>query len=300
MTKKQKPLSGLAKYVYDNEFHIRAGLKSAYEGNTFDYRRIREREKTVKDRACRHAPAPDHAFHDDWNSIDDHRRSFACVFEQVRARIWALGEVLGRLPEEYSDLYHLTFANTKDRRLQGDLFTFNPNTYRRKFRETFARLKGEHPHIWGIGVVEISAVQIESGQHVFEPHFHVLVGGVPANALRVAFDKLLPSATKGSHGLMIRSVSDRTDLGRRVSYLFKFEPELRTKFHTSEGRVGKGRLNRLSGNAKDEWLSWAAAYRIDELLITVGLWPDLMTEFKSCGLQQLIAKLPTGGLRDGQ
>jgi hypothetical protein len=124
------------------------------------------------------------------------------------------------------------------------------------------------------------------------------VGGVPEIELRKAFNNLLSTATKGSHGLMLKSIRDRKHLGGTVSYLFKFEPELRTKFLTAEGRLGKGRPNRLTGDAKAEWLSWAAAYRIDELLITVGLWPDLIANFKSCGLQRLIEKLPQGRQRD--
>lgn len=295
MVKSIKRLTGIAKYLYDYELHIRASLKAIYEGHTFSYHRSLQRQTAANAGAVRRDPALAAAFHADWSSIDDHRASVACVLEQFRARVWVLGEVFQSLPRNYDELYHVTYANTRDRRSGGTLSSFNLHTYKRPLRAALAGINAVYPNMWALGIVEISAVQPDPGQFIFEPHFHVLVGGVPENALRPAFSRLLRAATKGSHGLMIDPVHDRQNLGRGLSYLFKFEPELRTKFLTNQGRVGKGRLNHLTGDAKDEWLSWAAAYRIDELLITVGLWPNLIAEFKACELQRLIGKLPHGG-----
>ncbi|MGO8122174.1 hypothetical protein ACC728_14150 [Rhizobium ruizarguesonis] len=298
MAKPSKRLTGLAKYVHQYEPHIRASLKAIYSGQTFSYNGILERQKAAKAGAMRWNPELAEGFHKDWVDVDNHRASVACVLEQVRARIWVLGEVLKRLPADDSDVHHVTFANTRDRRAAGNLSAFKLHVYKRKLRTAIANLKATHPNMWALGIVEISAVEPEPDRFVFEPHFHIIVGGVPEIELRKAFNNLLSTATKGSHGLMLKSIRDRKHLGGTVSYLFKFEPELRTKFLTAEGRVGKGRPNRLTGDAKDEWLSWAAAYRIDELLIAVGLWPDLIANFKSCGLQRLIEKLPQGRQRD--
>ncbi|ARO31715.1 hypothetical protein NXC14_CH03830 [Rhizobium sp. NXC14] len=298
MARPQQRLSGLPRFVRDNELHIRASLKSVYKGNTFSYYRSLERQEAAKAGAVRRNPRLVKAFHDDWANIDDVRASVACVLEQFRARVWALGEVFHNLPGNFDDLYHLTFANTRDRRSGGALSSFNPQTYMRRLRTALKELLAAYPDMWALGIVEISAVEPEPDRFVFEPHFHVIVGGVPEIELRRTFNNLLSTATKGSHGLMLKSIRDTKHLGRTVSYLFKFEPELRTKFLTAEGRVGKGRSNRLTGKAKNEWLSWAAAYRIDELLIAVGLRPNLIREFKSCGLQHLILKLLRGSQRN--
>lgn len=294
MVKPQRPLSGLPRFVRNNEIHIRGSLKAIYPGNTFSYHRSLERQEAAKAGAARRNPTLVTAFHDDWSNIDGSRASVACVLEQFRARVWALGEVLKGLPCDRDDLYHVTFANTRDRRSGGTLSSFNPYTYKRRLRAALKDVEADYPDMWALGIIEISAVDPEPDKFVFEPHFHIIVGGVPKIELRKAFNNLLSTATKGSHGLMLKSIRDRTHLGGTVSYLFKFEPELRTKFLTAEGRVGKGRPNRLTGDAKDEWLSWAAAYRIDELLIAVGLGPNLIREFKTCGLQHLIERLLRG------
>ncbi len=287
------PARGIERYLYDYEFHIRRSLKRVYDGNKFSPSGMQKRQwANICSLHCRRPAVDIKSFHHDWSTIDDRRANAACLYEQFRARVWGLGYLRGQLSADYHELYHLTFASSADRRPSGDLARFNLPRYRRRIRSALQELQGVHPGMWAFGMVEISATGNLADGYVFEPHIHLLINGVPKDALRETLEALLPRTTKGSHPIMIKPVPDQDNLGSGLSYFLKFAPELRTKFLTAEGRAGKGRTNLMQGNLKTEWLAWLAAHRIDELLIVIGLRPEIMRQFRLCELQHLIEELP--------
>lgn len=287
------PSRGIERYLCDNEFQIRRSLKQVYEGNRFSAGGIRQKQWANIFSLRGRCPAINiKTFHHDWSTINDRRANAACLYEQFRARVWGLGHLRAQLPADYSNLYHLTFASSVDQRPAGDLARFNLHNYRRRIRAALQELKGAHPEMWAFGMVEISATPNATGEAVFEPHIHLLTNGVPEDALRERFAALLRRTTKGSRPIMIKPVPDEGNLSSGLNYFLKFAPELRTKFLTTEGRTGKGRSNLMQGDLKAEWLAWLAAHRIDELLIVIGLRPEVMKQFRLCELQHLIEELP--------
>ncbi|MGR6467950.1 hypothetical protein [Rhizobium sp. PAMB 3182] len=124
---------------------------------------------------------------------------------------------------------------------------------------------------------------------VFEPHMHLLVSGVPLEALRAGFATVVPRSSFG-HPLQVKVVPSSQDAERLLNYHFKFFPEIRTAFLTADGRSGKGKRNRMTGSLLAEWLASMAGVHVDELLILNGLPAEIMRDFRTRELQPIVRK----------
>lgn len=292
MTNRSTPRRGLERYLHDREFEIRGCLKSIHNSNTFSVDGIVATQLNQLEalQAAKVALASN-AFHLDWNRVDLRRASAACAFEQFRARAWALGELNKSLSSTYTALYHLTFADTADRRRSGDLKRFKLDTYKRRIREALAHLRKSYPDLWAIGIVEISATPLEGEAVLFEPHCHLLVEGVPSADLRVAFKLLLKKRSSALRPVQLKPVKSPADRAVILSYFSKQVPELRTQIVGKHGRLVHGRSNHLTGPFKVEWLAWMAAHHVAELLIGIGPPAVVIEKFEHRDLQPIVDEL---------
>jgi hypothetical protein len=292
--------NGLERYLHDREFEVRACLKSIHSSNTFSVdgiaaaqlNRLEALHASQFDLAC-------DAFHVNWNRVDLRRASAACAFEQFRARAWGLGELNKSLSSTYTNLYHLTFADTADRRRSGDLTRFNIGAFKRGIRRALNLLQKSFADLWAVGMVEISATPTSGRAFLFEPHCHLLVDGVPSMDLRAAFKSVLKKRSSALRPVQLEPVRTPADRARVLSYFFKQVPELRNQILGEDGRVVKGRSNHLTGAAKVEWLGWMAAHHVTELLISIGPPAGVIDKFEHRDLQPIIDELLKQGIRHG-
>ncbi|MDW9972824.1 hypothetical protein GOB98_22860 [Sinorhizobium meliloti] len=286
------PRMGIEKFLFDHEFAIRECLKGFHPTNTFSFQGVlvRQRGMLRRLRKVRRVVDPNVA-HRAWNTVDRHRASAACAIEQIRARAWGLGELNNSLTSTFVNLQHVTFADTADRRRSGELHRFNLEGYKRKVRRALAQLHRSYPDMWAVGIVEISAARTSAETLSFEPHCHVLIDGVPKEAVRAAFKNLLGKRSSGLKPVRLQDVPTRADLSRVLGYFLKQVPELRTNLLGEDGRLKKGRANLLTGSSEIEWLAWMAAHRVTDLLIATGPPAKTIRDFEYRELQPIIEEL---------
>lgn len=275
--------------LYNKEYDIKEALKRFFENNTFSLAGIDERRANQKLLLAAHDhTAPSNAFHENWTLVDNQRRSAACFREQTRSRIWALGTVFPDLIEDTTGGLFVTLADSSDQRKVGRLHKFNPIRYRRRITKVLRALAVACPGTRALGVVEVSASTADDGV-VFEPHAHVLVFGANEVSTRDNFTDLLRGRADG-RPLQIKSIDSVESLGRRLSYCFKFSPEMRSTF-LKDGVRSPGYDNLMSGPVLAEWYRWLAAYRASDLLIHVGQRPGFIAEMHTREMQHLIDSL---------
>ncbi|MDR6817061.1 hypothetical protein J2X76_002234 [Neorhizobium sp. 2083] len=300
MSKTSTGRSGLERYLHDREFEIRGSLKSIHSSNTFSVDGIVAAQlNRLEALQAARVDLASNALHLDWNRVDLRRASAACAFEQFRARAWALGELNKSLSSTYTDLYHLTFADTADRRRSGDLTRFNIDAFKRGIRRALNLLQKSFPDFWAVGMVEISAAPTSGQAVLFEPHCHLLVDGVPSMDLRAVFKSVLKKRSSALRPVQLEPVRTPADRARVLSYFFKQVPELRNQIVGEDGRLIEGRSNHLTGPAKVEWLAWMAAHHVTELLIGTGLPAVVIEKFEYRDLQLIIDELLKGGSQHG-
>ncbi|WP_105421822.1 hypothetical protein [Neorhizobium sp. T25_27] len=291
------PRRGIERYLHEREFEVRACLKSIHVSSTFSVDGIVATQLARLEalQAAKVDFASD-ALHVDWNRVDLRRASAACAFEQFRARAWALGELNQSLSSTYTNLYHLTFADTADRRRSGALKRFNLAAYKRRIRKALTPLQESFSEIWAVGMVEISATPTSDDAVLFEPHCHLLVDGVPSMDLRAAFKSVLKKRSSALRPVQLEPVRTPADRARVLSYFFKQVPELRSQIVGVDGRLIRGRSNHLTGAAKVEWLAWMAGHHVTELLISIGPPAGVIEKFEYRDLQPIIDELLKAGI----
>ncbi|MGO8083755.1 hypothetical protein [Rhizobium leguminosarum] len=293
--KKALPNEPIFRALYRHTYDVQEALKRFFENNTFSLTGIDERRANQKLLLAAHGHIlPSNSFHESWALIDHQRRSAACFREQARSRIWALGTVFPDLVDAATGGLFVTFADSSDQRKVGRLHKFNPIRYRRRIIKILKALAVEFPGARALGVVEVSASTTDDGV-VFEPHAHVLVFGANEVSTRDKFSDLLRGRATG-RPLKIQSIDSVEVLGRRLSYCFKFSPELRSTF-LRDGARSPGYDNVMSGPVLAEWYRWLAAYRASDLLIHMGQRPQFIAEMNSREMQPLIDSLLRSSLK---
>ncbi len=281
----------IGRSLYNHELDIREAEKRFHETNTFSLQGAIEKQNNH--RALLLVSGFDverDAFHAGWPTIDSKRCSAGCTIEQHWMRLFALGPLFAALQPLASGMVHLTFANPKEQRPSGELSRFKLAGYKRKINGILRALQTDRPSMVAVGMVEISATPLPDGSVVYEPHNHLLIYGVPEDILRAAFKSILLPNTLG-HPIRIDPVGSIPDLGLALSYIFKFTPELRTKFIGNDGSERPGRPNLMRGPVLAEWLAWLAGYRVADLLINIGLRPGLMRQMRYREVLELIPSL---------
>ncbi|PND27037.1 hypothetical protein [Sinorhizobium sp. M4_45] len=277
----------LERFLHLWEIPIRDAMKRFYAGNRFSLAGTltaqSHRNSLLEDAEYE---LPDGSVHDGWHSLDKDRRTAACLLEQQRARIWALGQLFVTLAPHSNDMHFVTYAKPSHQKRDGNLHRFNASNYRRTIEGALRQVHRDFPDLTAIGTIEISARPTLKGA-TFEPHCHLLVHGVPEQPLRSALAQL---ANGASRAVMILPVRTLQQLGERLSYLFKFIPESRVLYERADGRTGHGH-NLMTGEVFAEWLAWLSRCGVDELLITHGFSRRLRREFRETEMKVLVGAL---------
>jgi hypothetical protein len=181
-------------------------------------------------------PTQQKAFHRTWSRLDDKRRSAACCFEWARLQLFMAVEVLPVFRSSGFDIYHITLV---DKRWRVAPEAANRNSFapvRRKVRAAIGLLRrvGYSPVF--IVTYELSGDRNTDGIYAFEPHAHLLVGGVPKPALQLAFAVRLPRSERGRHKPVRTHLIPKSELHNLVSYLTKMRAQDRVQFTGSDGR----------------------------------------------------------------
>lgn len=279
--------------IFEQEYDIREALKRFYEGNTFSMCGTVQRQNSVRALLTMYGREEAAAtLRQDWKTIDGIRSHAACAFEQRRGLIAALSLVFDEVRLLKGPAFHLTFADTTDRKAPGELILFQPASYRRRLAPTLSALRKAYPQSAIVGTIEVS-YGLEYG--VYEPHLHLLIFGVPKVEIEKYFRGVLKVRSRG-HPLRVAAVKGPADRGVLLSYFFKFSPEVRTSLVGEDGRSRPGSRNLMEGEVLAEWTAFMAGYPIEELLIIRGLSASLMSCFRTCDLQVLIEKLTRSAL----
>lgn len=275
----------IERVLHQQEFEIRAMIKSFYKGNSFSLAgtlQAQANQQTI-------LPELERNCHRYWRTIDDSRKSAVCKIEQKRTLLWALGHVTSLFEEQLTSLQFVTYADPRDRVQKAALGTFSVKRYKRKITRLLSALASISDSLKVCGVVEISGSCDVDGLFRFEPHTHLIVAGATRNQIHAAF-KPCCSGLAFAHPVKTLPIDTFADLGRRVSYMFKSTPELRQRFLGDDGRI-RSQDNHLTGPELVEWLSLYSSSTFDELLITYGISKVFRQNFRSAEVAAIIQGL---------
>ena len=278
--------------IRDNTKEIRAFLKHHSEHHTFLPSAIDKRQQGIVGRLKRRgwpetAIAKD--IHASWNTLDDGRKSAACVFEQHRTRFFVLTKVLPYLQSLNIQLFFVTLANSKWRVAREKLMSARLSVIRRKARDGVENLrkKGLDPVLFGM--VEVSGGIDLEGNFTWEPHMHLLVGGVTEDEIREAFKVRMTNEERGRLK-PLKIIPVGSNLGQCLSYLCKFKPELRKTYVGTNGRPNRGK-DLLEGEDLDRWTSWMAKQSIMEMVVHFGIRKRIMDGMINAELAELAEEM---------
>ena len=229
------------------------------------------------------------ALHTTWSSLDRGRRSAACRFEWARLQIFMAAEVLPRLQELDTELVFLTLADKRWRvapTTAVDAF----KRPRRKLRAAIQSLRDQGFKPVFVVAYEISGDRNLEANYAFEPHAHVLIGGVPEPALKAAFNVRLPRIARGrDKPISARSVS-ASQIGNILGYLTKMKAQDRVEFVRSDGRRDRT-SNRMTLEQETLWLRCMAATPIAQVIQFGGFAESMTSRFIHCEMATMIGDM---------
>ncbi len=229
------------------------------------------------------------ALHPAWSSLDRGRRSAACRFEWARLQIFMAAEVLPRLHELGTDLFFLTLADKRWRvapTAAGNAFV-RP---RRKFRAAIQSLRDQGFKPVFVVAYEMSGDRNLDGNYAFEPHAHVLIGGVPKSALKAAFRVRLPRAARGRDKPVKAPSVPASEIGNILGYLTKMKAQDRVEFVRSDGRRDRA-PNRMPLEQEILWLRCMAAMPITQVIQFGGFTESITSRFTHRQMATMIGEM---------
>jgi len=191
------------------------------------------------------------------------RRSAACPYEQLRARLYML-----RHPAFTGDgWYHVTGGNSKLRVPLAEIQDVRPEATFGKVRRALLALRRSGLEVEAVYVFELVAVRYIDGREELEPHFHVLIRGATPDQLKAAF------AFRKSAGIVGRkralNVIAVYDLAGLLDYLTKFEAHVRVQY--VDGNSTNWKTNSLRGSELVEWTRFMSKFSVADLLKFRGI-----------------------------
>ncbi len=233
-------------------------------------------EKTAKD------------LHVNFLSLNNGRRSAACLFEALRLRLWLLTVVHRSLPSDAT--YLLTLADPKWSRPLEELSPDWHKPVLRKIRAAITKLRQAGHPVKGVVVIELCVDRDLKGNLSWSPHFHMVITGAEQQVLREAFNVRLPAGRRGIDKPLQVQLIKPGDLGRVLSYISKMKPELRSAYMTDEG-LKRRRRNHLPKELLPDWLSVMADRPITELVVHFGQGPDIARRFRTADMSFILGEL---------
>ncbi|KQQ38293.1 hypothetical protein ASG19_04350 [Rhizobium sp. Leaf306] len=231
-----------------------------------------------------------YSLHTDWDSLDDGRRSAACLFEWGRLQIFTAVEVLPRLEASFVEFFHVTLADKRWRVPPKAASVDAFHRPRRKVRAAIQYLRDNDLEPIYVVAYEISGDRNLTGDYSFEPHAHILIGGVRKAVLKAAFRVRLPRSMRGRDKPVKIKPVPPSQLGNVLGYLTKVKPQDRVEFRRSDGRLDR-KSNRMPPQAEAQWLRCLALVPMTQLVQFGGFADSLSTRFSHREMATLIGAL---------
>ncbi|MBX4918354.1 hypothetical protein HJA76_01235 [Rhizobium bangladeshense] len=265
---------GIPKHLRNLENRLNETISEVFPRAEFNAHRIPGQQRR------RIALLPEHsqAFHRDWNRLDDRRRSAACCFEWARLQIFMAVHVLPILRRSKLDFHHVTVVDKRWRIAPGSADGQCFDRPRRKVRGAIELLRREGYSPVHIAAYELSGDRSLKGDYSFEPHVHLLIGGVPKAALQIAFDVRQPRSERGRHKPVRAPQIGESQLQNILSYLTKMKAQDRVEYLRSNGKTNRI-SNRMAPAEEVEWLRCMATVPITHMIQFGGFAEPITSRF---------------------
>lgn len=288
MTKTRTHACPLARMIDDREYDIRSKLKAQWKKTTFSVdglAKTARREMRLAASALTPAVAAN-AFHRGWCSIDHRERgSAACSYERMRTLIAGRGLLRKALPSN-PRCFLVTRADARQAVPLEHFGEEDIDKLRRPVQTALRELGHRYRKLAAITVFELSFGRSLDGSVVAEPHFHLLIWGVPEDVLKEVFE-VRGSQPKYRKPLRVKSVSN---VDRALGYILKMRGELRVEYIGPTGNVRR-KDNKLPSRLQSLWLSCLAHWPVKKVLTFTGFSPDLVETFYEADMRVLIEEL---------
>ncbi|MGO8397927.1 hypothetical protein ACC783_06110 [Rhizobium ruizarguesonis] len=230
------------------------------------------------------------AFHKTWPSLDWSRRSAACRFEWARLQLFMASAVLPILQRSEIHFFHVILADKRWRiaPTSATRQCFDPP--RRKVRAAIQKLRDEGYAPIFVAAYEMSGDRDLSGTYAFEPHVHLLIGGVPKTALMKAFRVRLHSSMRGRDKPVKILPALKYELGNLLGYLTKIKAQDRVQYIGSNGRPNRS-SNRMPAAEFAEWLRCMATMPIAQTIQFGGFAEPITSRFLHLEMATMIGEM---------
>lgn len=230
------------------------------------------------------------AIHLGWNSLDEGRKSSACRFEWARLQIFVAAEVQPVLCCMNVSFHLVTLADKRWRVPPSTATNKSFDPSRRKVRAGIQKLREQGYDPVFVAGYELSGDRSLSQTYAFEPHVHVLIGGVPKAKLFKAFQVRQPRSVRGrDKPLKIESV-DKSQLGNVLGYLTKMKAQDRVQYARSNGKLNRS-SNRMPAADKDHWVRCMATMPIRRTIQFGGFRNSMSDQFAHLEMASIIGDL---------
>lgn len=228
------------------------------------------------------------AYHADWISLANGRRSAACRLEWARLQLFIAAEIEPLLRNK--KLFHVILADKRWRVAPSKATNVSFNAVRRKVRASIQKLRDSGYNPVFVAAYEMSGDRNLRNDYAFEPHVHILINGVPKTALKAAFRVRLPRAAK-LRDKPVRVTKVRAgQVGNLLGYLTKIKAQDRVEYIGKNGRANRA-PNRMPVADADQWLRCMATMPIAQTVQFGGFAEPMATRFTHLEMATIIGDL---------
>ncbi len=229
------------------------------------------------------------AFNASWDTLAGSRRSAACRYEWARLQMFLAAEILPLLQDDRSTFYHVTLADKRWRVAPSEAGKSNFDAPRRKVRAAIQALRDGGFKPVFVAAYEMSGDDNLAGDYAFEPHVHLLIGGVSSTSLRTAFHVRLPRASRGKDKPLRVDCVPTGELGNVLAYITKNKAQDRVEFTCSDGRISR-QSNRMPMPQAADWVRCMATMPITKMIQFGGFAESITERFARLEMATLIGK----------
>ncbi|WP_165448662.1 hypothetical protein [Rhizobium leguminosarum] len=273
-------------WTFENRLRLTQALLERFPKSDFNANRI----SSEQFRRIALVPTCKAAFHQTWPSLDWSRRSAACRFEWARLQLFMASAVLPILQHSKIHFFHVSLADKRWRVPPSSATRQCFDPPRRKVRAAIQKLRdGGYGPVF-VAAYEMSGDRDLSGSYTFEPHVHLLVGGVPKAALKSAFRVRLPRAVRGRDKPVKVSPIHKSEIGNLLGYLTKMKAQDRVQYIGSNGRPNRS-SNRMPAAEFAEWLRCMATMPIARTIQFGGFAEPITSRFLHLEMATIIGEM---------
>lgn len=276
----------LHRWILSNHPELDAAVKLQLPRSQIRSKSILRQQTRIRQRL----PRLSLACHRNWNSLDLGRRSAACRFEWARLQIFMAARVHKTLLYSSSYFIFITLADERWRvppeRASAACFA----APRRKVRASIQKLRDQGYAPVFVVAYEISGNRSLTKEYAFEPHAHLILGGVPEVAVRAAFEVRQARAARGRAKPLRLDLIAPSEVGNLLGYITKMRAEDRVQYLDNHGRTQRG-TNRMPPAEMDHWLRCMATMAIPQAIQFGGFAIPISSQFQHAKMATIIGEL---------